>query len=96
VGSLLNVTSQLIWMESETVYIGLAVTSHNANATCEAMFSNVTMTGAISAEPWEHHDVGILSNEPEPMYVVVNGTAVVYNEDPNALLTEQWTEWRSV
>jgi len=89
-----NVTSQLIWMESETVYIGLAVTSHDALATCEARFSNVTMTGAISPDPWKHHDVGILSNEAEPMYVVLNGTAVVYNEDPNAVLTNQWTEWR--
>ncbi|MBP8305427.1 MAG: hypothetical protein KBE04_15040, partial [Phycisphaerae bacterium] len=41
-----------------------------------------------------HHDVGILSNDPEPLYLVVNGTAVVTHADPNALLTGQWTEWR--
>jgi len=89
-----GVASQLIWMESETVYIGLAVTAHNANATCEARFSDVAMTGEISKDPWKHHDVGILSNDPEPLYLVVNGTAVVTHADPNALLTGQWTEWR--
>jgi hypothetical protein len=27
------------------------------------------------------------------MYVALNGTAVVYNSDPAATQTTQWTEW---
>ena len=61
-----NAPSQTIWMDAPSVYIGLAVTAHNANATCEAIFSNVTMTGTISKEPWAHQDIGIVSNDPEP------------------------------
>jgi hypothetical protein len=91
--SLTNVPSQLIWMDATTIYIGLAVTAHNANATCQAVFSNVTTTGNVSKQPWEHQDIGITSNEPEPLYVALNGKAI-YHEDPNALLTNQWTEWR--
>jgi hypothetical protein len=85
---------QGIWMEAATVYIGLAVTSHNATATCEAVFSNVSMTGNISQQPWMHQDIGITSNTPQPLYVVLNGNAVVYHEDPEASLINQWTEWR--
>lgn len=89
-----NVPSQPIWMDAPSVYIGLAVTAHNANATCEAVFSNVAMAGTISKEPWAHQDIGIVSNDPEPLYVALNGTAVVYHDNPNVLLTEQWVEWR--
>ncbi|MHC4570276.1 MAG: hypothetical protein ACYTE3_31550, partial [Planctomycetota bacterium] len=42
------------------VYIGLAVTSHNTSATCEAKFSNVTTTGNVGAQ-WMNQDIGILS-----------------------------------
>jgi hypothetical protein len=91
---LTNVPSQVITMDAPTIYIGLAVTAHNATATCEAVFSNVTMTGSVSNEDWMDQDIGILSNTPEPLYVALNDTAVVYHEDPNALLLGQWTEWR--
>jgi hypothetical protein len=87
--------SQWILME-DPVYIGLAVTAHNADATCEAVFSNVSMTGTISSGPWEHQDVGIVSNDPEPLYVALNGTAVIpyADGDPQVVLTEEWTEWQ--
>ncbi|MFC1795015.1 hypothetical protein ACFL3Q_15680, partial [Planctomycetota bacterium] len=46
---------------------------------------------------WTDQDVGMLSNEPEPMYVTVvdgNGTAAtVYYDDPNASLIRDWTQW---
>jgi len=78
------------------VYIGLAVTSHNAALTCEAVFSNVTITGTVGPQ-WAHQDVGISSNAAEPLYVAVsnsNGTsAVVVNDDPAAATTDTWTEW---
>ncbi|MHC4327715.1 MAG: LamG domain-containing protein, partial [Planctomycetota bacterium] len=43
------------------VYIGLALTSHDTALTCEAKFSNVTITGTAGTQ-WAHQDVGILSN----------------------------------
>jgi len=33
---------------NETVYIGLALSSHNSNPTAEAQISNVTVTGSIT------------------------------------------------
>jgi len=82
-------------MASE-VYIGLALTSHNASATCEAKFSNVTVTGNVGAQ-WVNQDVGILANNAEPLYVSLsnaNGTPVVLaNDDPDAATITEWTEW---
>ena len=78
------------------MYIGLAVTAHNASEVCEARFSNVSITGTVSGE-WMNQDIGIPSNAPQPMYVAVgNGTgepAVVYHEDPGATVIPTWTEW---
>ncbi|HUU20565.1 MAG TPA: LamG-like jellyroll fold domain-containing protein [Sedimentisphaerales bacterium] len=78
------------------MYIGLAVTAHNAGEVCEAKFSNVSITGTVS-EQWTNQDIAILSNAPQPMYVTVgNGTgepAVVYHEEPNATVISSWTEW---
>ena len=78
-----------------TVYVGLAVTSHNINQTCEAVFSNVQTTGSVGAF-WNSQDIGILANDAEPMYVALTSgatTGVVYHEDPNAAQTGTWTEW---
>jgi hypothetical protein len=79
------------------VYIGLAVTSHDASATTEAKFSNVTTTGNVGAQ-WNNQDIGILANAAEPFYVSLsnaNGTPVVVtNPDASAAVTEEWTEWR--
>jgi hypothetical protein len=78
------------------VYIGLALTSHNTARTCEAVFTNVTTTGNVSGQ-WTNQDIGIISNDAEPMYVAVSNTAgdpaVVYHDDPNAAQTNTWTEW---
>ena len=78
------------------LYIGLALTAHNANATCEATFSNVQITGTVTPQ-WTSQDIGILSNDPEPMYVAIansTGTpAVVYHDDPGAAQIDTWTEW---
>jgi hypothetical protein len=86
---------QFITMSSN-VYIGLALTSHNANATCQAVFSNVTTTGNVSGQ-WTNQDIGIASNANEPLYVAVSnrtGTpAVVVHEDANAATIDTWTEW---
>jgi hypothetical protein len=78
------------------VYIGLALTAHNAAATCEAVFSNVTTTGNVTGQ-WAHQDIGILSNAPEPLYVAVSNKtgnpAVVVHDDPAAAQINTWTQW---
>jgi hypothetical protein len=81
---------------SSTVYIGLALSAHNANAVCEARFSNVQMTGTITGQ-WQSQDIGITSNDAEPLYVAVSNAAgapaVVAHEDPAAATIDVWTEW---
>jgi hypothetical protein len=50
---------------------------------------------------WTEEGVGVLSlwfngnasNDPEAMYVVLNGTAVVYHDDPAATQSLEWTQW---
>jgi hypothetical protein len=78
------------------VYIGLALTAHNAAATCQAVFSNVTTTGNVTGQ-WAHQDIGILSNDADPLYVAVSNStgnpAVVVNDDPAAAQVDTWTEW---
>jgi len=79
------------------VYIGLALTSHVAGVTCEAVFSNVTTTGTISGQ-WTSQDIGIVSNAAEPLYVALSNAsgapAVVANADPAAATIDAWAEWR--
>jgi hypothetical protein len=78
------------------VYVGLALTAHNANATCTAKLSNVKMTGTVGPQ-WADQDVGIASNATEPLYVAVSNStgspAIVTNPDPNAATTTTWTQW---
>jgi hypothetical protein len=74
------------------VYVGLAVTSHNTEIACEAKFTNVSFPGTTVTEQWTDQDVGMLSNNPEPMYVALNGTPV-YHDNPDAALIETWTQW---
>ncbi|MHC4435960.1 MAG: LamG-like jellyroll fold domain-containing protein [Planctomycetota bacterium] len=86
---------QFITMSSN-VYVGLALTSHDAAATCEAKFSNVTITGNVSGQ-WTNQDIGIESNAAEPLYVAVSNSAgtpaVVVHDDSNAATIDTWTEW---
>ena len=81
---------------TSNVYIGLALTSHEAAITCEAVFSNVTTTGSVSGQ-WANQDIGIESNDAEPLYVAVSNAtgqpAVVVNDDPTAAQVDTWTEW---
>ncbi len=81
---------------SGTTFVGLAVTSHDAAATTEAVFSNVTVTGNAAGN-WMNQDIGIASNAAEPLYVKVSNAtgapAVVAHSDPAAANIEVWTEW---
>ena len=74
------------------MYIGLALTAHNAGAACEAKFSNVSTTGTVGAQ-WTNQDIGILSNDAAPMYVTLNGIATVYHDDPAVTQIDEWTPW---
>jgi regulation of enolase protein 1 (concanavalin A-like superfamily) len=79
-----------------TVYVGLALTSHNAGATCEATFSDVTISGTVTGQ-WQSQDIGIASNDAERLYVVLEdstGTVKdVPHPDPNAVQLDTWQEW---
>jgi hypothetical protein len=78
---------------TDPIYIGLAVTSHNPSVPCEAKFSNLSFPDMTVGPEWTTKDIGILTNEAEQMYVVLNGNAFVFHDDPNAVLTDQWTQW---
>jgi hypothetical protein len=81
---------------SANAYIGLALTAHDAALTCQAVFSNVTTTGNVTGQ-WTNQDIGIASNDAEPLYVAVSnktGTpAVVVHDDPAAATIDTWTQW---
>jgi len=78
------------------VQIGFAITSHDNSLTCQAVFTNVTFTGNVSGQ-WASQDIGILSNDAEPMYVALSNSAgapaVVVHDDPAASQISTWTEW---
>jgi hypothetical protein len=81
---------------TSNVYIGLALTSHSANAMCTAKFSGVKTAGTVGVQ-WANQDVGISSNAPELLYVAVSNAAgqpaVAVHSNPNAATTTTWTEW---
>ncbi len=83
---------------SNTVYIGLAVTSHNSEEFTRAEFSNTASTGNVTGS-WQVATIGVEqpSNDPEPLYVAVTDgaghTAVVTNPDPEATTLVQWQSW---
>jgi len=87
--------AEIIQMGSN-VYIGLAVTSHNTSATCEAVITNVTTSSNVTGQ-WASQDIGIESNDAEPLYVAVSNSAgvpaVVVNDDPAASQIDEWTQW---
>ncbi|MFB0553351.1 MAG: hypothetical protein ACETWQ_08555, partial [Phycisphaerae bacterium] len=86
-------------LDSQTVtmnmpmYIGLALTSHNSGVACEAKFSNVSFPDTTVGQHWTNQDIGITSNDAEPMYVVLNGSAVVNHDNPDAAQIDTWTQW---
>ena len=82
---------------SSPIYIGLALTSHNPDATCEAKFSDVSFPDTNVDPEWIDQDVGISANAPEPLYITVadgaGTSALIYHDDPNAAVIDTWTEW---
>ncbi len=62
-------------------------------------YSEATMT--LTQRNWTEEGVGVLSlwfrgnasNAAERMYVALNGSAVVYHDNPNAAQLTAWTQW---
>jgi hypothetical protein len=80
---------------NQNVYIGLALTSNSPGVVCKAEFSNVQTTGTVTPMMWTQEAIGVTmaTNDPEPMYVALNGSAVVFHDNPNAALIDTWTQW---
>ena len=63
-------------------------------------YSEAEMT-LTSFRDWTKYGINVLSlwfrgisdNAAEPMYVVLNGSAVVTHDNPNTAQLDQWTEW---
>jgi len=51
---------------------------------------DLTQNGGTTLKIWFR---GVADNAADPVYVVLNGTAVVVNEDPAAAQIVKWTEW---
>ena len=82
-----------------SVYIGLAVTSHDAALTTTAEISNVSTTGTVTGS-WQAVAIGAAmpTNGPAPLYLTVEDkagkTKTVVNPNPSASATAAWTQWR--
>jgi hypothetical protein len=75
------------------LYIGTAVTSHDALETCTADLNDVRTVPALSP-PWAYGDIG--NNDAEQLYVALSDgsvTAVVEHDDVNAATVTDWQEW---
>ncbi|MDT8301882.1 MAG: PA14 domain-containing protein [Sedimentisphaerales bacterium] len=77
------------------VYIGLCRTSHASGEVRSATFDNVSTTGSVSPLTWTHEAIGVTmaANDPDAMYVALNGGTKVYNDNPNAAVMTDWTQW---
>ena len=90
---------QTINMTSSSVYIGLAVTSHTANAATTVQFSNVSTTGGVTGS-WEVQAIGVAqpTNTAASMYVAVQDSAgkvkVISHPDSAATTLATWQQWR--
>jgi hypothetical protein len=76
------------------VYIGLAVTSHQAKVMCTSIFSDVSTNGAVTGS-WISQDIP--SNAAEQLYVAMEDSAghikAVTHPDSNAVQIDNWQEW---
>jgi hypothetical protein len=83
---------------SASVYIGLAVTSHNPDAVAVARFCPVAMTEDVTG-PWHIADIGVAQpgNVPCPLYISVEDTAghhaVALHPDPSVMVSDDWQKW---
>ncbi len=81
-----------------TIYVGLAVTSHNTSMATTAEFSGIEITGASGA--WTFSEIGVdhLLNSAANLYVTVTDTAgrsasVLHPDGTDAVLSSEWRPW---
>jgi len=81
------------------VYIGLAVTSHNASVATAAEFSNLSTTGNVTGA-WQIAEIGVaqpVGSSMEAMYVTIEDSAgktkTVANADAAITARPTWQEW---
>ena len=82
------------------VYIGLALTSHNATVSTGASFSGVAESGGVSGA-WQVEEIGVAQpttgNDIEPLYVALEDTAgqvaVVTHPNAGVVGLSAWQEW---
>ncbi len=93
------VTPALDIQMASNVYIGLAVTSHDAAVVTAAEFSGLSMTGSVSGN-WQTADIGVTQpegNSSEPMYVTIEDsagkTATAMNPDEAITGRMLWQQW---
>ncbi len=93
------VTPALDIQMASNVFIGLAVTSHDAAVVTAAEFSGLSMTGSVSGN-WQTADVGVAQpegNSSEPMYVTIEDsagkTATATNPDEAITGRMSWQHW---
>ncbi|HPY48665.1 MAG TPA: discoidin domain-containing protein [Sedimentisphaerales bacterium] len=82
------------------VYIGLAVTSHDAAIVTAAEFSNLSMTGNVTGN-WQTAEIGVAQpegNAADGMYVRLEDSAgksaTVANADAAITVRPTWQEWK--
>jgi hypothetical protein len=92
-------TNPRIIVMRQDIYVGMAVCSHNANAICTAVFSDVTTTGTVTGDNWEVADIGVEmgDNDPAPLYIAVEDggveKVVEHPDNPDAVLATDWRQW---
>jgi regulation of enolase protein 1 (concanavalin A-like superfamily) len=81
-----------------TVYIGIAVTSHDATLVTTAEVSNVSTTGSVTGD-WQPLAIGMamLSNDVAPLYLAVQDNAghvkSLTHPNPAAVQAIDWQKW---
>lgn len=91
--------SQFLIDMADSMYVGLAITARTDDGTpCQAKVSKVTITGNAPGGPLtEATDVGIVSNDPQPLYFGLGDASklgVVYHPaGTQATANDAWTPW---
>jgi len=93
-------TPVTVTMTAATVYIGLALTSHDAALATSAEFSQVATTGNVTGA-WQVAEIGVTQptgNSVEELYLSVRDssgkTKVVQNPDAAATAYLSWQPWK--
>jgi hypothetical protein len=80
-------------VEDPCIYIGTALSSHNADVTCTASFDLFTLS--VTLPTWAFGNIG--TNSAEQLYVALEDTtgniSVVEHPDPQAAIQTDWQEW---